>query len=621
MPHNRRSSRSFSPKPNVVRVKNFKEFQQESEALKSAGYIPLPRTIYGADNIRRDYIKTAVEMLNLNAGDSGVMHASKPVPLIFAQTGQENPDKNGKEIGTKGLGWMEWGGNNKLPNVVALLTGMLPYTAVAHKFNTDLLAGLGPQPFFRYTQYVGGNVTTKKIPHGDAGALLQGQITDLLQQIANLEAENPELRTSESLDAIRKAAMGKKNGNADAENHRSSVELLHNQLEERLAKLKEVYAKWETDNKEIKEIQAQNSFALTFLQMSADYMMLGMCFAELQLSENTLDADGNPVKGSLWKPKVTGIAYRPAHICRLERMDKDWKVNYVYLSNKWLEDPYLLMSSNEKETGDPWDVDAEPAIRAEKGASDLEELIRKARQSNAKPGNRPTRVIMPLSYPTVGCPYYPKPAWQSIFAGDIYEYAATIISDRLTRKRNSNVIGRIIYLNQGYLNSLYSQQGANTADEQAKIMEDLFKEINNYLSNRDNTGSSLVAYTFMGADEKEHESFKVVEIESASKNSADANQKELQEISSIISFANSLDARLVGNTPGTESSSGGTDLRERYMVKQIQMAPSAQLLLRPFDAMTRINGWDVDHVVWDIKREVMTTLDNSKTGLTEAKQE
>lgn len=618
MSNNRKRKTSFSSQQNIVRVKNFKEFQQESQALKTAGYVPLPRTVYGGGKEQRDYFQSAIEMLNVNAGDPGVMHASKPVPLIFAQTGQENPDKNGKEIGTKGLGWMEWGGNNRQPNVVSLLTGMLPYTAVAHKFNTDLLAGMGPQPFFRYTQYVGGNITTKKIPHDDAGALLQGQITDLLQQIAKLEDENPELRQSESLDNIRKSAQGKK---SDVLGHRSGIELLHDQLKERLEQLQDVYAKWQKDNLEIKEFLANNALALIFLQLAADYMMLGMCFIELLLSENGLDKDGNPVKGNMWKPKVVGLAYRPAHICRLERMDKDWKVNYVYLSNKWLADPYLMMSGNEKETGDPWDVDAVPAIRVEKGVSDLEDLIRTARQSNAKPSDRPSRVIMPISYPTVGCPYYPRPAWQSIFAGDIYEYAATIISDRLTRKRNSNVIGRIIYLNQGYLNSLYSQKGANTADDQAQIMETLFKEINNYLSNRDNTGSSLIAYTFMGADEKEHESFKIVEIESASKNSADANQKELQEISSIISFAWSLDARLVGNTPGTESSSGGTDLRERYMVKQIQMAPSAQLLLRPLEVVSKINGWDTDHLVWDIKREVMTTLDNSKTGLTEAKKE
>lgn len=621
MPRNRRLNHSTASSQNVVKVKNLSEFEQESNALKASGFVPLPRTIYGSDNARRDYFLTAVQMLDVNAGDSGVIHASKPVPLIFAQTGQENINKNGKKIGTEGLGWMEWGANNRLPNVVSLLTGMLPYTAVAHKFNTDLLSGMGPQPMYRYTQYVGGNITTKVIPYHDAGKLLEFQIIALLQQLSALEDEHPELRTGDTLNAIRDKAMNRTNGKGDNKDARSSVEILRDQLQEQLDKLKADYAEWKKTDKEITEFMANNGLAFTALQLAADFQMLGICFPEIQLSAQSLDEDGNPIKGNMWKPKVTNIVYRPAHICRLERMDKEWRSNYVYLSNQWMDDPYMQMSYDEKKTGSPFDIDALPAVRADKGASDIEELIREARQKNAAPAHRPTRILMPISYPTVGCPYYPKPAWQSIFAGDIYEYAATIISDRLTRKRNSNVIGRIIYINQGYLNSLWSQKGANTADEQAAIMEDLFKEINNYLSNRDNTGSSLLAYTFMGADEKEHESFKIVEIESASKNSADANQKELQEISSIISFAWSLDARLVGNTPGTEASSGGTDLRERYMVKQIQMAPSTRLFLRPFEVVGYINDWDKEHLYWEIKREVMTTLDNSKTGLTEAKSE
>lgn len=603
--------------PSVVRVKNFQEFRQKRKELLEEGFVPLPKnTVLGESQQRGNYINAAMQMLVVNGEKDGCMKGTSQVPLVFAQTGQENLGKNGKDIGTKGLGWMEWGVNNRLPNVVSLLTGMLPYTAVAHKFNTDLLSGMGPQPNYRYTAYVAGNVTTKEIPYHDAGKLLQGQITEILQQMANLEDEHPELKEKEALADIR----AKINGNTSVDNMDScsSVEILHDQLKERLKDLQADYEEWKKTDKEVRDFLANNGLALTSLQLAADFQMLGICFPELQLNANELDADGNPVKGKMWKPKVVNIAYRPAHICRLERMDKDWRSNYVYISNQWLIDPYATMSANTEKTGESFDIDALPAVRADKGVGDVEELIRAARMRNASVKNRPSRIIMPIYYPTVGCPYYPKPAWQSIFAGDIYEYAATIISDRLTRKRNSNVIGRIIYLDQGYLNSLWSQSNLQTDEDKTKMMEDLFKDINDYLSSRDNSGSSLLAYTYTGSDGKEHESFKIVEIESASKNTADANQKELQEISSIISFAWSLDARLVGNTPGTESSSGGTDLRERYMVKQIQMAPTTHLFLRPFEVASYLNDWDKEHLVWRIKREVMTTLDNSKTGVTDA---
>lgn len=590
----------------IVTVHNAQEFISASKKLKSEGFIPLPKTItHGVSSAKgmTDYMQTVVSMLSVDSGDDGALESSS-VPLVFAQTGNENMYKNSKNIGTDNLGWMEWGANNRLPNVISLLTGMLPYTSVPHKFNTDLLAGMGPQPMYAYSRYIGGNITKIEIPYADAGMLLQGQISELLQQCKTIEEDHPGLLLKETTE----------------EELKSSTGLLYQQLKARINKLKDDYNEWEKTNKEIRTFQENNGLALTSLQLASDFTLLGICFPELQLNANSVDENGKVVKPNLWKPKVTGIMYRPAHICRLERMDKDWRSNYVYMSNSWLNDPYLSTSSNPEKTGDVYDVDALPAVRVDKGVQDIEELVRNARTNNLKAKDRPTRIIMPIYYPTPGCPYYPKPAWHSIFAGDIYEYAATIISDRLTRKRNSNVVGRIIYLDQGYINSLYSQKGAQTDDERDNIMESLFQSINSYLSNRDNSGSSLLAYTYVGPDGKEHESFKIVEIERNNKNDAEANQKELQEISSIISFGWSLDARLIGNTPGTESSSGGTDLRERYTVKQVQMAPSTQLFLRPYEVASAINDWDREHLVWRIKRLALTTLDNSKTGVTEAKE-
>lgn len=112
--------------------------------------------------------------------------------------------------------------------------------------------------------------------------------------------------------------------------------------------------------------------------------------------------------------------------------------------------------------------------------------------------------------------------------------------------------------------------------------------------------------------------WEIVEIETKANDQANADKTELQEISSIIFFAMGLDAKLIGNTPGDTASSGGTDLRERFLVKQIQFAPLQQLMIRPLEVLSRFNDWD-EHLVWQIDREVLTTLDNSKTGV--AKQE
>ena len=214
-----------------------------------------------------------------------------------------------------------------------------------------------------------------------------------------------------------------------------------------------------------------------------------------------------------------------------------------------------------------------------------------------------------------GGPYYADALWHSIFAGSIFEYAFTIVDDRLTRKRNSNIIGRVIYIHQEYLKQLYTQQGENKSKTMAQIQQEVFTDVNRWLSNPDNAGQALISAVFTGLDGKEHKAWEIVEIESKANSQAQAEKTELQEISSIIFFAMGLDSKLIGNTPGDATSSGGTDLRERFLVKQIQFAPLQQLMLRPLEVISKFNKWD-SHLVWQIDREVLTTLDNSKTGVT-----
>ena len=151
----------------------------------------------------------------------------------------------------------------------------------------------------------------------------------------------------------------------------------------------------------------------------------------------------------------------------------------------------------------------------------------------------------------------------------------------------------------------------------AKARDELFDQINTFLNNRDNMGKPLVSIMFRDADGNTAKAWEIVEIESNNKSNVEANERELQEVSSIIFFTWAVDARLIGNSPGDVKSSGGTDMRERYLLKQIQMSSTQQLLLKPYYVARDINEWD-PALNFRIKREVLTTLDNSKTGITTA---
>ena len=597
----------MSKKKNIT-VRTPQEAAQAHQRLAAEGYIPIERPAHlrgsrrspAVDGGMNDYIQS-----KLYAGEDPVGKAARHrIPLVFASSGSEVMTDD--SIGTPGLGYMQWGGSNQIPNVVSLLMSILPYTAAGHKFNVDLVTGLGPRPMYHYTQYVGGNITEKDIPYESAGTLIKGLMLDVQRQLAKIAQEENNSQT---------VADGTAENPFPAVTSTPVPNPLKKALEEQLNELQADYEEWEKTNAEVQDFLERNNLTQTYLHLAADQILLGMCFPEIELQRTYIDGTtGRKVSNTRWQPKAVGLHYRPAHTTRLERMDEQNRINYVYISNQWFD-------TTEQHAATDFSIAALPCLNPEAPTADLRRILRETRTANVSRRKRPTRFVLPTQYPTPGRPYYPIPAWWSIFAGGIYEYAYSMIEDRATAKKNSNVIGRIIYIHNDYLMQMYNQMALDTDEKKRKFREAMYSEINTFLSDKDNMGKPLVSFKFRDGNGNTTNAWEIVEIESNSKNTADANQKELQEISSIIFFAMSLDSRLVGNTPGDATSSGGTDLRERYLLKQIQMSPTQQLILYPLQVISAHNEWDRKHLRWTIKREVMTTLDNSKTGVTAAETE
>ena len=563
---------------NKNRVTNLQQLQNRSEELKDAGYVAVRPDAFtplknGGGKVFswNDYVHSMLLTtagMSASGGDASGSAARQQVSTIFASSGGENLGKP-KGVGTEGLGFMEWGMANRLPNLIWMLSRMSPFTAAGVDYIKKILVGRGPAAKYHYTQYVGGNITEKYIPYESAGVLLRGQIADLKAK----EEESEEMKS-----------------------------------------LKEALHKWEETNAQLRDFLENNDLMQTFLDLAGDMALMSQCFVELQLNQRSLDENGKAVPTAQWTPKVIGLKHRSIFTTRLERMDENYRINYAYVSNQWLDPTQYVGVQKEEDRK----IAAIPYLPTTSAVKDLQRKIREARQKNVSRKKRPTRFIM--SPRDFGGPYYADALWHSIFAGSIFEYAFTIVDDRLTRKRNSNIIGRVIYIHQDYINKLYQQQGEQKKKTIGEIQNEIFTSINTWLSNPDNAGQALISSAFTGSDGKEHKAWEIVEIETKANDQANADKTELQEISSIIFFAMGLDAKLIGNTPGDTASSGGTDLRERFLVKQIQFAPLQQLMIRPLEVLSRFNDWD-EHLVWSIDREVLTTLDNSKTGVTKQGQE
>lgn len=583
----------------IVTVQGYKQFHEQAERLRNMGMVEMPDAFGAGSDRGRDKGIDYGDFISAKLGcEASAGKAGKgELPLMHVTSGYAQPVT--AENGHKG-NYITWGAGNRLPNVVSLLCSLSPYTAAALKFNIDLITGMGPKPMYQYSQYVGGNLLNKQISYEYAGTLLKGWKIDLLRQIDEIPKDN----TAGNVAIQAGEPIGATAGVSEYEKA----------LRERLAEIEADLAIWEQTNAELEEFQKRNNLLQTFQQLYADMLQYNICYPEIELQQTYIDPQtGHEVKSFKWDPKAVGIKYRNTKTMRLEQMDNDNKINHVYISNQWLSSPEQTVFTQDSD----FKIDAMPALNPQCPSADLERIARDARKANVGKKSRPTHVALPVRYNEYGHPYYPVPAWYSVFSGDVYTYASILISDRNKRRKNANVIGRIIYLNNEYVERLYFQAKADTPEAKMEVFNKLRNQINNFLEDRDNTGKPLVAYTFLGSDGKVYKSWEIIELEENSKSTAEANKEELAEISSIILFAWGVDSQLIGNTPGTTTRSGGTDLRERYLLKQVNMSLMQRLVLNVMDVFTTRNHWD-SHLTWTIQREVLTTLDNSKTGITNA---
>lgn len=613
--------------PNVTVVESREAFEREAQRLRANGFIEVPNVFgtNGTGGIQADYGEFITAKL---ACEDTSGNGKRMMPLLHVSSGYAQPVKavNGHEGNM-----ITWGWGNRIPNVVSLFCSLLPYTAAALKFNIDLCTGMGPRPMYAYTQYVGGNITEKTIKYEDAGTLLRGMIRDLQLQLVKLEAEHPELTEDDGPAGIALVQTTppvgtppNSGGETDTSKPRkSAAEQMRDDINEQIEGLRKDLAVWERTNAEVTAFLENNNLLQTFQQLYSDMLQYNICFPEFEFQQtylietNEKDEKGNPimkdVPASRWAPKVVGLKWRNAKTMRLEQMNNQNRIEHVYISNQWLSSPEQTVPTKD---GD-FKIDALPALTYQSPATDLERLARDARTARTGKAARPTHVVMPVAYNEYGHPYYPIPAWYSIFSGDVYTYASLLIADRKKRRDNANVIGRILYLNDTYMQRLYMQRGCDTDDKKKALFKDVIDSINSFLKNRDNMGEPLLAYTFTDADGKIYKSWEIVEVQENNASQAEANKEELAEISSIILFTWGVDSTLIGNTPGTTVRSGGTDLRERYLLKQINMRTLQMLVMNTLNVVNIRNQWD-KHLCWQIKKEVLTTLDNSKTGITEA---
>lgn len=504
-------------------------------------------------------------------------------------TVQSVTDKDGNDLGK----YVKWGTADNIPSVIPPLAMSSPYTAAPLRYIADLTTGLGVRYMYRMPD---GELVEMK----DAGELLQTIVDELEEQevqdpigdmagdIINLDAiRNDKPKESKQLQRAREAlkdwertwyGYDEKDAMGDTEHVPGAKEFLEN-----------------------------NNLDLLLSQCEQDDVMLDIYFPTVGLQRGRRGA---------WKPKVVSVSMLPAHSTRLGVKNQYGHINSAYYSDS--------LRRKGAAAGTTTTVGAAkednafkmyPAAMPQHLLSDLRYIVDSNQRTRIK--DRPTWIVCPTFYPSLNKPYYPQPAWWSVFTSKAFDFSATILYDKYKQRDNATTFGKILYVSLDFLNMCYGDLGIEGDKEaQEKFLEELDNSVEEFLQHRENNGKMMRQFMWQGQGDKTFKNVEIVDVKETTNDSVKAGKEELGLSTSPIFLALQIDPRLVG-VPMVAASNGGTALREMTLLKQQQLNPKQRLFLNWINtAVCAFNGWSPKGAFY-IKQVVLSTLDRSKTGMVE----
>lgn len=575
----------------VIRPQSKAEFQAVHNALTAGRYVAVEALKPGV-----------VRTLTLGGDDPSLNKASDLAssfvkgswasgPLAFVAWSFDDRAEDsvvaveGKDNQPMGLGYVKWGPGNCTPSTIPVLAQASPYTAAPLRYIADLTSGLGPCLMYYFPD-------GKAVEFREAGEILR-------KKVRELEKQEPEYVGTDLVTVLKD---GEKPEGQELTEAREAL----------TAWEKTWYGFEETDELGIeshipgaKEFIEENNLNLHLSQCMQDNVMLDIYFPTVGFNTR-----GNRKS---WRPRVTRVGFLEAPIVRIEKRNEYNYSNHVYVSEQW-----RMLGAAQTKTVTAAGSDnivMYPSAMPQNLLSDLRYIVKSGQRTRIK--ERPMWVVCPTFYPSLNKPYYPQPAWWSVFTSKAYDFSSTILYDKAKQRENRTSWGRILYISLDYLEQVFADEGyAGNKDKQDKFIENLETSMENFLQHRENQGKFMRQWMWTDQKGDEHFNVRIVDVADAVKDEVTAGKEELELSTSPIFLALQVDPRLVG-VPMVAASNGGTALREMHLLKQQQQNVHQRLYLNWLQNVTVVfNGWD-EHARWVIKQQTLTTLDNSKTGTVE----
>lgn len=230
-------------------------------------------------------------------------------------------------------------------------------------------------------------------------------------------------------------------------------------------------------------------------------------------------------------------------------------------------------------------------------------------RNNPEASRTKTRKFAILSrFPGVDSMYYPIPHYAALFRGNWYNIKRLIGAAKESKLKNAAPIKYIIEVSSRYWDDLFAKQHVVTREEQVKLMNEKKREMLEFLTNVENTGSVLFTGKSISLDGKgESPDITVTPIDSKTKEGGDW-ESDIAEAINVLCFTMRVHSNLVGSVPGkAQTNNSGSDKRELYTIAQALKKPYRDVLFPVHEIIIRYNGWKNVHP--DCPFIQLTTLD------------
>jgi len=500
-------------------------------------------------------------------------------------------DKDGNDLGD----YVKWGAGDNIPSVIPPLAMSSPYTGAPLRYIADLITGLGARLMYRFPD-------GELVEYRDAGARLQKEIDELEKNEPDTDPVEKQL-LDDGLVAV---------GREPARNESPA-----------LKRAREALEKWENswygfDVKSDDDITyvpgaklflEENNLDLHMSQCMQDNVMLDIYFPTVGLQRGRARRWDYPVK-----PRITRVDMLPAYSCRLGTMDSNRYIHDVFFS-----DSLRTKGSTGATTTTPGDATKDksfkryPCAMPQHMLSEIQYIVESNLKKRIK--ERPTWIVCPTFYPSLNKPFYPQPAWWSVFTSKAFDFSATVLYDKYKQRDNNTTFSRCYYVSLDYLDRVFADEGyQGNPDKQQEFIEQLDQSMESFLQHRENNGKAMRQWMWTDPDGKEHKNIEVVDFKDTTNDAVKAGKEELELSTSPIFLALQVDPRLVG-VPMAAASNGGTALREMHLLKQQQLSVQKRSYERFLNVIATYNEWE--RAEFHVIDQTLTTLDNSKTGTVE----